>query len=549
MSATVIVGQVRTQDPSQPAAEAIGWRDGRLVAVGRRHEVLAATPGAEVIEVRGEVLPGFIDGHHHIAIAALYDGTARLVPPAVTDIESLQAALAAAARSSSADRWLVATHWDETLLRERRPPTRTELDAAVSDRPLFMLHHTCHRALANTRALELAGIDRHTPEPSGGVISRGPGGVPDGLLIERGMARVEELARADRLQVDLHGVLDRMAAHYRAVARAGITRLCDAAVPRDLLGAFRVLAARGDVLVPTHACPVSIRGWLPEPLDALDGEGTGERTGPNLWIGPIKLVFDGAPGCSMCLSWGQSLVALLRSIWGSVRRRSLDDLRTAFSITPRYGRDVRSGIAIYQPEDAARVVGAVVERGFGVASHALGNAAIEVALGAYAAAGRQLSRGGAPRLEHAAFAEPGQARRMADLGVAAVVQPSMLEMHMAASAARIPGLPFFPLRRLLDAGVALVGSSDYPVHSFDPLVGIRAAVGRRNARGVVVDPEERVALDEAITMYTRRAAEVLGVGAETGTLTAGKRADVVVVEGLEDAAPRVVQTFVGGAPV
>lgn len=220
------------------------------------------------------------------------------------------------------------------------------------------------------------------------------------------------------------------------------------------------------------------------------------------------------------------VVALLRSIWASVRRGSLDDLRTAFSITPRYGRDVRSGIAIYQPEDAARVVGAVVERGFGVASHALGNAAIEVALGAYAAAGRHLSR-----------------------GVAAVVQPSMLEMHMAASAARIPGLPFFPLRRLLDADVALVGSSDYPVHSFDPLVGIRAAVSRRNARGVVVDPEERITLDEAITMYTRRAAEVLGVGAETGTLTAGKRADVVVVEGLEDAAPRVVQTFVGGAPV
>lgn len=411
------------------------------------------------------------------------------------------------------------------------------------------MHHTCHRALANTKALELAGIDRHTADPTGGTISRGSGGVPDGLLIERGMVRVEELARADRLRIDADGVLDRMAAHYRAVARSGITRICDTAVPRDLLDVFHVLAARGDVLVPTHACPVSIHGWLAESFDALDGAGSGETVAPNLRVGPVKLVFDGAPGCAMCLTWRQSLGAMLRTVDLVVRRRSLDAVRTALSIVPRYGSHVRSGIALYQPGDAARIVRTVVERGFGVASHALGNAAIETALGAYAAAGASLARGGVPRLEHAAFAEPGQARRMADLGIAAVVQPAMLEMHMTASAARIPGLPFFPLRRLASAGVTLVGSSDYPVHTFDPLVGIRAAVRRRNAYGEVLDPEECLELDEILAAYTRDAARVLGCEAETGTLTPGKRADVVVVEGLEDAAPRVARTFVAGALV
>lgn len=550
MPATVILGRIRTMDPAQPLAEAIAWEGLRLTAVGRRAQVLEATPGAEVIDVgEATVLPGFVDGHHHVSISALYDGAVRLVPPRVHDVASLQAVLAEAAKQSGPDRWLIATHWDETLLRERRPPTRQELDAAVPDRPLFLLHHTCHRALANGKALELAGIDRHTPEPAGGAISRGAGGVPDGLLIERAMASVEELARADRLKVDVDGVLDRMAAHYRAVARAGITRICDTAVPRDLLGTFRALAARGDVRVPTHACPVSIRGWLPEPLDALEGEGTGEAAGPNLWIGPVKLVFDGAPGCSMCLSWGQSLVALARTLGLTLRHRSLDPLRTALSIAPRYGAQVRSGIALYQPEDGARVVRAAAERGFAVASHALGNQAIETALHAYAAAGLRLHAGGVPRLEHAAFAEPDDARRMADLGVAAVVQPAMLEMHMTASAARIPGLPFFPLRRLREAGVTMVGSSDYPVHTFDPLAGIRAAVERRNAHGDVIDPEEQLGLDEALAMYTRHAAEVLGVADETGTLTAGKRADVVVVEGLADRAPKLARTFVGGAPI
>jgi hypothetical protein len=549
MGATLLAGRIRTLDPTLPLAEAVAFEDGRIVAVGPRARVEEAAAGAEVVELGdATVLPGFVDAHHHVAISALYDGSVRLVPPKVTDVASLQAALAEAAKASPPDRWLVATHWNESLLRERRPPTRQELDAAVSDRPVFLLHHTCHRALASSKALELAGIDRHTPEPAGGAISRGPGGVPDGLLIERGMAPVEQLARADRLRVDVDGVLDRMAAHYRGVRASGITRLCDTAVPRDLLGAFRTLAARGDVLVPTHACPVSIRGWLPEPIDALEGEGTGEAAGPNLWIGPVKLVFDGAPGCSMCLSWGQSLVSFARTLALTVRHRSLDALRTTLSLSPRYGLDVRTGIALYQPEDGTRIVRTSLERGFAVASHALGNAAIEVALGAYAAAGLRLHEHGVPRLEHAAFAEPDDARRMADLGVAAVVQPSMLEMHMTASAARIPGLPLFPLRRLRNAGVRLVGSSDYPVHTFDPLAGIRAAVQRENAHGDVVDPEERLTLDEALAMYTRDAAEVLGVGHETGTITRGKRADLVVVEGLDDGAPRLSRTWVGGAP-
>jgi predicted amidohydrolase YtcJ len=546
VATTVIVGSVRTM-ASARVAEAIAFEDGVITEVGDERAVIDAAKGARVIDVgAATVLPGFIDAHHHIAISALYDGAVRLVPPAVTDIASLMATLREASERTPPGRWLVVTQWDESLLRERRPPTREELDAAVPDRPLFALHHTCHRGLANSRALELAGIDRQTPDPSGGAISRGSGGHPDGLLIERGMSRVEQLARADRAKADEAGILDRLAAHYRAITRVGITRLADAAVPRDLVPLFRALGARGDVLVPTHVCPVSVRGWLEEPLDALDGAGTGERDGENLFIGPVKLVFDGAPGCSMCLSWGQALVSMARTVGLSIRRRSLDAIRTSMSIAPRLGRDVRSGIAIYQPEDASRVVRAVVEHGYSVATHALGNAAIEVALGAYASAGEALHRGGIPRLEHAGFADASQARKMADLGVAAVVQPAMLEMHMTASAARIPGLPFFPLRRLVDAGVRVVGSSDYPVHSFDPLVGIRAAISRRNAHGEVVDEGERVTLDEALAMYTRNAAEVLGCLGETGTLEVGKRADLVVIDGLDDGAPTLRKTWVGG---
>ena len=553
MSSIVLTGAcVRTMKRGAATAEAIAFADERIVAVGTREQVLRAA-GAKAREVQlggATVLPGFIDAHHHVAIAALYGGSLRLTPPQVTDIASLQTTLARAARALTPEQWLVATAWDETLLRERRPPTRAELDDAVPDRPAFLLHHTCHRGLANSRALELAGIDAATPEPSGGAISRGARGVPDGLLIERGMSRVESLARAALVKVDAPGIRERIAAHQRALVAVGITRVADTAVPRELLELYRELSRQGELLVPTHACPVSVQGWLEAPRDVLAGPKTGESDGV-LTIGPVKLVFDGTPGCTMCLSWGQALGATLRAVGLALGRGSLDPIRTAMSIAPRLGRTLRSGIAIYRHEEAAQMVGSLTERGFAVATHAVGNEAVEVALDAYQAAGSSLHRAGVPRLEHAAFAGRELVARMGHLGIAAVVQPAMLAMHMYSSAARIPRLPFFPLRWMADAGVLLVGSSDHPVDTFDPLAGIRSAIGRHNARGETIDAEQRLTLDESLAMYTRTAAEVLGCGTASGTLEAGKRADLVVIDNWDDTLThaRVRATVIAGRTV
>src|SRR5437868_2071216 len=113
------------------------------------------------------------------------------------------------------------------------------------------MHYSCHRALANSAALTAAGIDKHTPDPSGGVISRGRSGVPDGLLVERGMSRVESLARANLVARDAEGFLARLARHHRALAAAGITRVVDATVPADLAALYREASRRGLLTVPT----------------------------------------------------------------------------------------------------------------------------------------------------------------------------------------------------------------------------------------------------------------------------------------------------------
>lgn len=534
-------------DEGGSRAEALAYRDGRIVAVGDREAVLReAGEAAEVLDAgSATVLPGFIDAHHHVSLSALYAGPARLAPPSVTSIGSLQATLADAGQKLAPGRWLVATEWDEGRLAERRAPTRAELDDAVPDRPLFALHQTCHRGLANSRALELAGIDRSTPDPCGGLISRGAGGLPDGLLIERGMSAVETLARADLVAHDAEGGLARLAAHYRALVEVGITRVADPGVPPDLLPLYRESAERGDVRVPTIVCPVSISGWLEAPWDVLDGPRTGERAGP-LTVGPAKLIFDGAPGCAMCLSWGQAVAALVRTVGLALRTGSLDPIRTSFSIAPRPGARVRSGIRIYRPEEARQVVGALVERGFGVATHALGNDAVQTALGAYESAGSALGGAWVPRLEHGAFLDRNLVSRIAGNGVAVTAQPGMLAMPMYASAVSIPNLPFFPLRWLLEEGVLVAGSSDHPVDTFDPLVGIRAACARRNARCKVVDEDQCISEDEALAMYTRGAAEACGSLAECGTLEVGKRADLIVLDGEPAGDACVRATVIGG---
>ncbi len=553
-AALVLCGDVRVMNVRGTRAKAVGWSDGHIVATGSREDVERRVgPGARVHDVgAAAVLPGFVDAHHHPSIVALYGALVRLAPPTVVDVAGLQRALASASSGLRPGAWLVATGWDEALLQERREPTRDELDQAVPDRPLLALHYSCHRALANSRALELAGIDRNTPDPAGGLIGRGRGGVPNGLLIERGMSRVETLARASLVARDAEGFLERLAAHHRELAAAGITRVVDATVPGDLATLYHEAARRGLLTVPTVMMPVSTTGYLETPWDALDGPPTGEgdAEGP-LLVGPLKLVFDGAPGCAMCIGWLQLAGVTLRTFALSLSLGSLDPLRTSLSVSPRLGRKVRTGIAIYGRDEARRIVAGAADRGFAVATHAIGNEAIDTALSAYEAAGAALGRAGRPRIEHATFLDRDLVRRIAAVGAAVVAQPHFVTLPAFGSAPRIPGLPSSPLRWLLDAGVAVAGSSDFPVAGFAPLDGVRGAVTRRTARGRVHEPEQCIDLEEALALYTRTAAEVAGAGAITGTLEPGKRADLVVLDGplrdardLERAAVRA--TVIGG---
>ncbi len=525
----IVNANVRVMDAADRRVDALAWRDGRLISIGSRSDVLReAGDDAIIHDADGaSVLPGFIDPHHHAGMVALYGAQLKLSAPRVTDIASLQEALATAAAELAPDEWLVATQWDELRLTERRPPTRAELDDAVPDRPLVAFQYSFHRAIANSRALELASIDRHTPNPSGGSIERGPDGVPNGLLIERGMSRVEALARSNLLTNHAEAFFARLERHHRAIVASGITRIADATVPVDMVRLYREADRRGHLTVPTVIMPVSTTGYLETPWDALDGPVTGEREGL-LQFGPLKLVFDGAPGCAMCLSWWQSAGVTVNTWKISAQLRSFDPVRTAFSLAPRIGRKIQTGIHIYEQQEARAIVDAAVDRGFALAIHAIGNDAVDHALSTLESAGSTRDAAGRPRLEHATFLSPGLVDRIANIGAAVVAQPHFLSLPAFGSAPSVPGLKNSALRWLLDRDVLVAGSSDHPVAGFDPLDGIRSAVTRRTEHGVL-DRDQAVGITEALTMYTRSGAEVCGCADECGSLEVGKRADLAIL--------------------
>ncbi len=194
----VIVGaSIHTM--AEPAhADSIAWDKGRIVAVGRRDEVLKiAGPGAEV-EALGEcaITPGFIDAHHHMSIALLFSCAPNIGPTRAKNHDEIRALLAAHAATLAPGAWVVAYGFDEWQLAEKRAPSREFLDAACPEHPVFLIHYSYHEGVANSRALELAGIDRKSQNPTGGVIERAAfRGELTGRLIETAMQPVEERAR------------------------------------------------------------------------------------------------------------------------------------------------------------------------------------------------------------------------------------------------------------------------------------------------------------------------------------------------------------------
>ncbi|GAA1159195.1 hypothetical protein F4556_001683 [Kitasatospora gansuensis] len=528
-------GPVFTADAARTRATALAVTGDRITAVGHQEIRELIGPGTEVVDLKGRLLvPGFQDSHIH----AVYGGT-ELAECDLTETVGADVYLdrIRAFADAHPDReWITGSGWSLESF-EGGLPTRQLLDSVVADRPVYLVNRDHHGAWANTRALELAGLTRDTPDPADGRIEREPDGTPSGVLQEGATALVARL-------VPPTTAADRLAGLLRAqqlLHSLGITGWQDA-----LLGVFN---------------------GQPDPSDAYlaaarAGTLTARVTGALWW--------DRERGAEQI----PELVARRKELtYGRFRAGSVKIMQdgiaenfTAAMTTPYLDgcgcATANSGLSFVDPLTLREHVTALDALDFQVHFHALGDRAVREALDAVEAAlAANGQRGNRHHLAHLQVVHPEDIGRFARLGAIANIQPLWAAHEPQMDELTIPFLGperaawQYPFGDLLRTGATLAAGSDWPVSSPDPLAGLHVAVNRAEpgaTDGRVFLPEQRLDLGTALAAYTAGSAHVNGTD-QAGSLRPGLLADLVVLDrdvfarpADEIAEARVERTYVGG---
>jgi predicted amidohydrolase YtcJ len=531
-SAFILEGEVLTMDVARPRADAVGVREGRIVAVGASPDVRAAMGAGAPVVALGEasVLPGFIDAHHHYCFAAFDRRTPDLHHEPDTPMEVLLSRVGESARRGLPG-WVRCHGYDPAKLQEGRPPRIEELDEVCPDRPLFLRAYSGHEACLNSAGFAAMGWSSQTPDPDRGVIVRDRRGRLTGEIVEAACYLAEARCRGSLLEGAEDAWLVEAEAHGRELLAYGITRVGDPGVSPSFERLYLRAAQAARLPLTVHRMPVGSASML---APRFDGEPTG--SGPDVTpVGPAKLFLDGGERCALCFSRWQGVRAAAGSLRRAVGGGGLAAVRAGGRhLGFRRGPDglLHRGILFWDQDALDSAVRMAAERGFQIAQHAVGNEAVAMGLKAIERAADPLDRLlGRPRLEHVMFVDPPLVRRIADAGAIAVVQPFFVYDIGDIEAEMPPPRPIevMPLRRMLDAGVTLAGSSDYPVSHFDVLNAVRAAVTRRTRRYKTLESEQAIGVEDALRAYTQGSALALGVANDAGTITASKRADLVVL--------------------
>src|SRR5579884_237582 len=518
--------------PVEGAPHAVGVRAERVVAVGDPETVRSAVgPTPRMIDLLGGVvLPGFDDCHMHILSLGLNLRLINVTQSAAPTIAVIQARVRERAGRSSDGSWLLGRGYNQNLLAEARHPSRDELDVPASGRPVALWHTSGHVLAVNSLALELAGITDDTLDPDGGEIERDHHGRPTGVLKETAM----ELVRRVLPQPSIQDCRDAVADAAAALTAEGITSASDAATGQTLPLADEMTAYAA--AVASGNCPT--RMTLMPRIQLLGDPGSDEPLpSPQAYrlevdshlvrVGATKIFSDGA----------------LTTRTAAVRQPYVDT----------GGR----GLLTWEPDQLERLIRRAHEAGWQIATHAIGDRAIETALDAYERAQGTASRPDPRhRIEHVTLPDPAQIGRMARLGIVAVLQPEDIAVL---GDAYPPALGDFraannsPVAWFRRLGVRVAFSSDRPVTPGNPLMGVRAAEERRTAGGVQLGPEHCTTAMEAVRFYSEGSAYATCSEMDKGQLRPGLLADFVVLDrDITTIAPeditgaRVVRTIVGG---
>jgi predicted amidohydrolase YtcJ len=502
----LVNANVLTMDPGRPAASAVAVAGGRIVGVYDGEPDVSAK---DVIDLRGlTLIPGFHDAHNHMIGFGL---SLTEVDLRTGSQDELYARVAAKAAATPEGEWVIGSGYDQT--RTGAHPDRDALDAIAPHHRVWLKHTSSHMCVVNSLVLDDLGIGETVPRVDGGRVTTDAAGRPTGLLEERAQELVGNLTHPYPLAT----LTDAVDAAGRRYLAEGITSVTEAGVGGGWIGQSPVeLAAyinardqgRLHVRVELMVISDAFHPLGAHPSDGIDtGIDLGLRTGFGddwLRLGPMKIFTDG------------SLVG-----------------RTAAMSAPFEGDPGNSG---YLQADSDQLTERIIEAhraGWRVAAHAIGDRAIDLALDAFADAADQYPRARPRhRIEHFAAARPDQVARAAKLGVIAVGQgrfASELGDGMLAAVGAKRSAWLYRQRSLLDAGLVLPGSSDRPVASGAPLLGIHDMVNRRTATGAPFNAAEAITPAEALRAYTWGSAYASKQERTKGSIAPGKLADFTVL--------------------
>ena len=499
---------------------------GKVLATGSHDALSTRAAGATVIDGKGRnLLPGLIDAHGHVLGLGEVRTQGDLVGTA-----SLDAALKKIKEFSALhpkDPWVLGRGWNQVIWKLGRFPTAKELDTVVADRPAWFERIDGHAAWANTAAMKLAGIDKHTKDPVGGRIERDAAGNPTGVFVDGAKDLVARKIPAWTAE-QRAAALDSALAEMRSFGMTGVT---DAGIDRDTFALYKRYADQGKLSTRIYAM---IEG-AGENFDAISKGGPLIGYGNDfLTVRSVKLFADGALGS-----------------------------RGAAMLAPYSDDPGNRGLLFHTADQMAAMIGKALAKGYQVGIHAIGDAGNRQALdsfeSAYKAHGGQDLRN---RIEHAQVVALDDIPRFVTLNLIASMQPTHAtsDKNMAKDrigAERLKGA--YAWQTFLKQGTRVAGGSDFPVESANPFLGLHAAVTRQDAAGDPPGgwyPEQAMSVTEALRAFTLDAAYAAHAEQTQGSLEPGKWADFILVDqdifAIDPSkiwSTKVLETWVGGKRV
>jgi predicted amidohydrolase YtcJ len=488
----------------QPIRTNVAVKGNRIIEVSENIDQLLG-PETRIIEC-GEnlVLPGFHDSHVHLMLAGLFQTCVNL-QKAVSEEETAQL-VKEFADNRPDDPWVLGFTWYHVFWENKRMPHKSTLDRLISDRPVFLLNYEGHGAWVNSKALEICGIDRNTPDPEGGEIERDSNGEPTGILYENAMGLVSKYAY-DLSEAMQASMLRQLMSN---AVRKGVTSICDM---QPFIGAdlgdpelYERFEQSGELSIRINITPE-----LTSNLDKVSRLRKEHNSGGVKFSG-LKQFVDGVA-----------------------------TTHTAYMLEPYADAPGNIGSTVKPLAQLREWIVKADGEGFRIRLHACGDGAVRASLDFFEEAARiNGKRDARHTIEHIENIHPDDIKRFAELGVIASMQPEHLAMTEAFEDDPYPEKLgsereklTWPIKSLMDAGAEVTLGTDCPVVDLDPFVGIYRALTRVHNDGKPDggwNPKEKIDLATALRGFTQAPSYMEFREDELGTLEPGKLADIIVLD-------------------